>query len=63
MRENMADNHPTDEPTRNARKRCAEWLALCVRVGWDKSKLDALERLWWEHHDRNGNLKDEAKPR
>lgn len=35
---------------------CGEWLAFCLRIGWHKSDLDALEKLWWEHHDHRGNL-------
>lgn len=43
--------------TSAAIKKCAEWLADCLRVGWDRGSLDALESLWWEHHDSFGNLK------
>lgn len=35
---------------------CAKWLAYCLRVGWRRNQLDALESLWWAHHDGNGNL-------
>jgi len=26
-------------------KKCAEWLAYCLEIGWDKSQLDALEKV------------------
>ena len=48
--------HATAAPTREAVRRCAEWLALCLRWGWQKEDLDFLERLWWERHDRHGTL-------
>lgn len=38
-------------------KKCAEWLAYCLEIGWDKSQLDALEKLWMDNHDDNGNFK------
>jgi len=44
------------EKTKKGIKLCAEWLAYCLSIGWDKSKLDALEAAWWKHHDGNGNL-------
>lgn len=37
-------------------KKCAEWLAGCLKSGWDKKHLDGLQRIWWEHHDEQGNL-------
>jgi hypothetical protein len=48
-----------DETTRRtarAIRACAEWLADCRRHGWGRDSLDALEALWWEHHDDQGNL-------
>jgi hypothetical protein len=36
---------------------CAKWLAFCLKIGWQRSDLDRLEGLWWEHHDEYGNLK------
>ncbi len=38
---------------------CAAWLAYCLRIGWEKSSLDELERLWWKHHDDDGALTHE----
>ena len=38
-------------------KKCAEWLAYCLEIGWDKSQIDALEKLWMDNHDDNGNFK------
>jgi hypothetical protein len=46
------------ERTRQAIKACAEWLSYCISIGWSKSKLDELEKLWWKHHDPEGNLKE-----
>jgi hypothetical protein len=37
-------------------KLCAEWLRFCLSHGWKKHQLDALEKIWWEHHDGKGNL-------
>lgn len=45
-----------EQPTRQAVQACAEWLASCIRLGWRKSDLDALEALWWKYHDARGNL-------
>ena len=42
--------------TRDAIKKCAEWLAECLKMGWRHDDLDALESLWWEHHDHTGAL-------
>ncbi len=42
---------------REAQKRCAEWLANCLKLGWRKDQLDELEALWWKYRDENGNLK------
>lgn len=44
---------PVSKSTR-ALKECAEWLTTCLRLGWAKSDLDDLERLWWEYHDDYG---------
>lgn len=40
--------------------RCGEWLAGCLRLGWSRDDLDALESLWWEYHDEHGHLKSRA---
>jgi len=38
-----------------ALKLCAEWLVACLEIGWSKSDLDDLEKLWWKyHHPRTG---------
>ena len=42
--------------THRAVKACALWLSFCLSIGWPREQLDALERLWWQHHDRNGNI-------
>jgi hypothetical protein len=34
---------------------CGRWLAECLKLGWSRDQLDALEALWWEHHDEHGN--------
>lgn len=28
---------------------CAEFLAECLRIGWRKDQIDALEKLWWKY--------------
>ena len=35
---------------RQAWMACADWLSKCLRLGWPKSALDDLERLWWQYH-------------
>ncbi len=39
-----------------ALRKCAEWLSYCLSIGWRREQLDALEALWWQHHDRTGRL-------
>lgn len=39
-----------------ALRKCAEWLAYCLSIGWRRDQLDALEALWWQHHDRTGRV-------
>lgn len=48
--------HETQEPILAARVKCAEWLAGCIRLGWAKDHLDALETLRWRWHDHTGAL-------
>lgn len=43
--------------TQRAIVACGHWLAECLRLGWSRDQLDALEALWWEHHDERGNFK------
>ena len=45
-----------DRTTRGI-KMCADWLSVCLNNGWKKHQLDGLEKIWWEHRDRNGDLK------
>jgi hypothetical protein len=42
--------------TQRALAGCARWLSDCLRLGWSKADLDALEALWWKYHDHRGNL-------
>ncbi len=49
------------EPTLNALRACAHFLAVCLKIGWAKSDLDKLESLWWEHRDEQGRLKRSKK--
>ena len=44
--------------TRKAIVKCHEWLSYCLSIGWKKEQMDALEKIWWEHRDENGNLKE-----
>lgn len=37
--------------------KCATWLAYCLSIGYKKSELPDLEKLWRKYRDRNGNLK------
>ena len=45
-----------DGLTRRAQEACAHWLSECLRLGWAKAQLDALEMIWWQHHDKRGAL-------
>ncbi len=36
---------------------CADWLLFCLYIGWKKSDLDALQKLWLKYHDDDGRLK------
>lgn len=38
-------------------RKCAEWLAYCLEIGFSKEQLDELESIWWKHKDGYGNLK------
>lgn len=40
---------------------CGEWLAACLRMGWDRKDLDRLEDLWWQWHDDEGRLLPEPR--
>lgn len=40
--------------TTRALRECMEWLAACLALGWPKNDLDALEAIWWQHHDHTG---------
>jgi hypothetical protein len=43
--------------SKEAIRKCAEWLAYCLSIGFDKASLKELESLWWKYHDNKGNLK------
>ena len=32
-------------------EKCRQFLTICLDIGWQTSELDALEELWWKHHD------------
>ena len=44
-------------PTRKGIEKCAEWLSYCLKIGWEKDQLDALENIYWKFRDGNGELK------
>lgn len=52
-----------ERPTAKAIRECAEFLRKCLRFGWTKLDLDALESLWWQHHDYTGRLVEDPRPR
>ncbi len=35
---------------------CAEWLKYCLEIGYDKSQLDGLQKLWMDNHDYTGKF-------
>jgi hypothetical protein len=45
-----------EQPTKQAIRECAEWLAMCRQIGWTLEELDFLEALWWKYHDPRGRL-------
>ena len=54
----MSTGNDSDaRPTERAARACAEWLAFCVRIGWRRDRLDALEAIWWRWHDERGELR------
>lgn len=42
--------------TQRALKECSEFLCYCLRIGWNKESLDAIEAIWWQFHDDTGTL-------
>lgn len=38
-------------------RRMLDWLQYCLSIGWKKSQLKGLQKIWMEHKDENGNLK------
>lgn len=36
--------------SKSAIRKCAQWLAYCLSIGWSKADLDALEAIWWKYH-------------
>lgn len=50
----MNDDNEPDEPNLIARRKCADWLTTCLDLGWPRSALDDLEKLWWKYHDNRG---------
>lgn len=42
--------------SRKAIRECAEWLAFCLRIGWQRSDLNKLEEIWWQYHDEQGKI-------
>jgi len=52
----MAKEKDTSTRTSKGIKLCAEFLSKCLSFGWGKESLAGLEKVWWQHHDRNGNL-------
>ena len=52
----MTDKPQEGSRSRQAIRKCADWLSYCLSIGWRKSDLDALQALWWKYHDENGEL-------
>jgi hypothetical protein len=57
--------HTYEEPAIGAEQRkarlCAKWLKYCIEIGWDKSQLDALQKLWMDNHDDQGKFKADGQ--
>ena len=52
----MNQRTETRNPTQEAIRNCAFWLQHCLKLGWKKTELDALEALWWKYHNDKGEL-------
>ena len=33
-------------------------MVKMLEIGWRKSDIDKLEKIWWQIHDDQGNLRD-----
>lgn len=44
------------EPSHKAQAACAKWLTTCLKLGYQKEQLDALEKIWWIFHDFDGKI-------
>lgn len=43
--------------TKRGIMKCAQWLVYCLSIGYSKSDLKELEKLFWKYKDGNGDLK------
>lgn len=39
------------QPTLRAQRKCAQFLSYCLSIGWDRSCLDDIERIFWLYRD------------
>jgi len=46
----------SEKRTRKAITACGYFLSECLRFGWKRQDLDALEAEWWKYHDHHGCL-------
>lgn len=35
----------------------ARWLSYCLSIGYKKTDLNGLTKIWRQHKDEHGNLK------
>lgn len=40
-----------NKKSRKAILMCANWLSYCLSIGWSKSDIPQLEKLWWKGHN------------
>jgi len=50
-----------DKPTEKALREMAYGMSHLLKIGWPKSSLDELERLWWTVRDNRGNVKEPGR--
>ena len=44
-----------EKVTKQKAEKCAKWLSYCLEIGWRKSDLPELQKLWMNGHDDKGN--------
>lgn len=57
------EDGPTPFQAKKAILKRADWLKYCLDIGFHKSQLDGLAKIWDDNHDEFGNLiKGKSEP-